>query len=232
MSTPDPHVARFEDLSVSAFSVATRVAGVVIALGYLLGLVPGPVVAVVGGLALTTFGRNLLLERTGAVVAGAALAVLGGALGIAALRWGALDLGDIRGVQSVLGPTVLVGPTQAAAASIVATAGATLALAVWCSRPWPTTRRQLIWWALELGVGAFAVATVFLDPAESALGAGEAGDTAIQISRWVGVIVASAAVTGGIAWLLDRTNNVWRGVAVIAAGAAVVTSAGLLLSVT
>lgn len=204
----------------------------VVALGYLLGLVPGPVVAVVGGIAVTTFGRNLLIEKSGAVVAGAALAVLGGALGIAALRWGALELGDIRGVQSVLGPTVLVGPTQAAVASIVATAGAVLALAVWCSRPWPATRLQGLWWGLELGVGAFAIATVFLDPADSALGAGRVSEVVIQIARWVGVVAATSMLAGGLAWLLKRISSVWRSVVVVVAGAAVMTSAGLLLSVT
>ncbi|MGH2693430.1 MAG: hypothetical protein ACRDJJ_01315, partial [Actinomycetota bacterium] len=62
-----------------AFSAATRAAGLVIALGYLLGLVPGPLVAVVGGLALVTFGRGLLCRRGDEAVAGAALAVVAGA---------------------------------------------------------------------------------------------------------------------------------------------------------
>lgn len=231
MNAPAPEARSFQVSSASAFSIAARVAGAVIALGYLLGLVPGPVVAVVGGMALMTYGRNLLLERRAALVAGAALAVLGGSLGIAALRWGALDLGAIRGVQSVLGPTVLVGPTQAAAAAVVAVVAGSIALAVWSSTPWPRGRVQIGWSALELVVGAFALATVFLDPAESALDAGGLGAAAIQVARWVGVIAVVAVVVGGGAWLLHRTPDVWRAVAVVAAGAAVLASAALTMSV-
>lgn len=231
MTAPAAEASSFQVSSASALSVAARVAGVVIALGYLLGLVPGPLVAVVGGMALITYGRNLLLERRAAIVSGAALAVLGGALGIAALRWGALELGDIRGVQSVLGPTVLVGPTQAAVATAVATAGASIALAVWSSRPWPRTRLQAIWWALELIVGAFAIATVFLDPAESALGAGAAAEVALQIARWVGVVAVIGLAVAVAAWALQRIGDIWRAVAVAVAAAAAMTSAALILSV-
>lgn len=231
MSAPAPEARTFQAASASSFSAATRVAGAVIALGYLLGLVPGPVVAVVGGMALMTYGRNLLLERRPALVSGAALAVLGGALGIAALRWGALELTSIRGVQSVLGPTVLVGPPQAAVAAGIAAAGAGVALAVWSARPWPQGRLQIAWWTIELVVGAFAITTVFFDPAESALGAGGAGAAILQIARWAGVIGVVAALVGGGCWLLRRAADLWRGVAVVAAGAAVTVAAALILSV-
>ena len=182
-------------------------------------------------MALITYGRNLLLERNASLLSGAALAVLGGALGIAALRWGALDLGDIRGVQSVLGPTVLVGPTLAAAAAIVATVGACVALAVWSARPWPRARLEQGWWALELVVGSFAIATVFLDPARSALYAGSAGETALEIVRWIGVIAVVAVAAGGAAWFLNKLGELWRAVAVAVAGAAVAVAAALILSV-
>lgn len=231
MSTTASEPRQFQVSSVSALSAAARVGGAVIALGYLLGLVPGPVVAVVGGMALITYGRNLLLERSASLLSGAALAVLGGALGIAALRWGALDLGDIRGVQSVLGPTVLVGPALAAAAAIVATAGGCVALAVWSARPWPRTRLEQGWWGLELVVGSFAIATVFLDPARSALYAGSAGETALEIVRWIGVIAVVGVAAGGAAWFLNKVGELWRAVAVAVAGAAVAVAAALILSV-
>lgn len=231
MSTPAPEPRPFQVSSASSFSAAARAAGAVIALGYLLGLVPGPVVAVVGGMALITYGRNLLLERVASLLSGAALAVIGGALGIAALRWGALELGDIRGVQSVLGPTVLVGPTQAAAAAIVATAGASIALAVWCARPWPRTRLEYGWWGVELVVGAFAIATVFLDPARSALDAGGAGDAALEMARWAGAIGVVAVAAGGGSWFLNKLGVLWRAVATAVAGAAVAVAAALILSV-
>lgn len=230
MSVQTSEVSGFQAASVSAYSAAARVGGVVIALGYLSGLVPGPIVAVVGGLALVTYGRNLLLEPRAAAITGAALAVLGGALGIAALRWGALELDDIRGVQSVLGPTVLVGPTEAAVAAGVAAGGAAVALAVWCARPWPRGRIQLLWWLLEVVVGAFAVATAFLDPAESARFAGGVSGAAAQIARWAGIVGVVAAVSAGGAWVLHRLGDLWRAAAVATAGLAVVASAALVLS--
>ena len=231
MNAPAPEAPPFQVSSVSAFSSGTRVAGAVIALGYLLGLVPGPVVAVIGGMALITYGRNLQLDRQAALVSGAALAVLGGALGIAALRWGALELGAIRGVQSVLGPTILVGPPQAAVAAGIAVAGSTTALAVWSAAPWPRGRLQTAWWGLELVVGAFAITTVFLDPAASALGAGGVGAALLQIARWAGVILVVGLVAGAAAWLLHRISAVWRAVTVVIAAVAVMIAAALTLSV-
>lgn len=231
MSVPAEQASSFQNRSVAAYSVAARAGGVVVALGYLVGLVPGPIVAVVGALALVTFGRNLLLDPGAALVSGAALAVVGGAVGIAALRWSALDLGDIRGVQSVLGPTVLVGPTQAAVAAGIAAGGATTALAVWCARPWPRGRVQLAWWLLEATVGALAIVTVFLDPAQSALSAGGVADAAVQIARWAAVVAVVTGAAAGGAWLLRRHGDLWRTVAVIGASVAVVVSAALVLSV-
>lgn len=231
MSAATTKPPSFQTSSASAYSAATRTAGAVIALGHLLGFVSGPVVAVVGGIALMTFGRNLLVVHRAAAIAGAALAVLGGALGIAALRWGALDLGDIRGVQSVLGPTVLVGPTQAAVATGVAAGGATLALAVWATSPWPRRLGEATWWAGETLVVALAITTVFIDPAGSALGAGGGAHAALQIAwRAVVAVIVTAAAMGG-AWLLRRWGELWRALVVGVAAAAVVTSAAVVSSV-
>ena len=231
MSAAPTPGSSFQTSSASAYSAATRTAGAVIALGHLLGLVPGPVVAVVGGIGLMTFGRNLLVGSREAVTTGAALAVLGGALGIAALRWGALDLGDIRGVQSVLGPTILVGPTQAAVATGIAAAAATLALGVWTASPWPRAGVQVAWSGVETLIGALAITTVFIDPADSALGAGGVVDTGLQIARWAAAVVTVGAVAAGGAWVLRRLGELWRAVAVGAGAAAVVVSAALVLSV-
>ena len=221
----------FQEASIGAFVTGTRVAGAVIALGYLLGLVPGSVVAVVGALALMTFGRTLMLEPRAALVAGGALAVVGGALGIAALRWGALGLPELRGVQSVLGPTVLVGPVQAAVATGIAAGAAVLALAAWSAGPWPADRFQLVWAALEACIGAFAVVTVFFDPAKSALGSGGAGSALVDIGLWLGAVVVTGAFVCLGAWGLQRLAAVWRLATVAAAGAAVSAAAAILVSV-
>ncbi|MDQ3983467.1 MAG: hypothetical protein M3271_12375, partial [Actinomycetota bacterium] len=89
--------------SRGGWGAGARVAGTVVALGYLLGFVRGPVVAVLGGLALVTLGRCAYSSPPDDLAFGGALAALAVALGVGALRWGALDLGDLRGAQSVLG---------------------------------------------------------------------------------------------------------------------------------
>lgn len=220
----------FQEASPAAFASGTRAAGAVIALGYLLGFVPGPVVAVVGGLALITYGRALLLARIPAALEGVAVAVVAGALGIGALRWEALGLAELRGVQAVLGPTVLVGPTQVAVATGVAAGAALVALAVWLSAPWPKTRFGLAWSALEAVVGALAIVTVFFDPAESGLGGGGAGSATAQLLRWAGVTAVAAGAVGAAAWFLSAKKDVWRLILVAAAGAGVVAAAALLLA--
>lgn len=220
----------FQESSIGSFVTGTRVAGAVIALGYLLGLVPGSVVAVVGALALITFGRSLMLEPRAGLVVGGALAVLGGALGIAALRWGALGLPELRGVQSVLGPTLLVGPVQAAVATGIAAGAAVLALAAWLSEPWPSDRFQLVWAGLEASIGALAVVTVFFDPAKSALESGGAGSALVDIGLWFGAVAVTAVVACAGAWALQRIGNVWRLAVVALAGAAVTAAAAILVS--
>ncbi|MDP9067673.1 MAG: hypothetical protein M3N53_04890 [Actinomycetota bacterium] len=229
MSSPVLTGSNFQTASAAAFSTATRVAGIVIALGYLLGLVGGPVVAVVGALGLMTYGRSVLVAQRAAIVTGAALAVMAGALGVAALRWGALDLGALRGVQSVLGPTLLVGPVQSAVATTTAAAAAMGALAVWLAAPWPESRVEISWALAEGAVGAFAIVTVFFDPARSAFAGGDAASIGIEIARWVGAVVIVTAVTGGAAWLLHKGHELWRAAVAATAGTAVVVAAALLM---
>lgn len=224
MKSPTAEPSSSQASSAASFSVAARAAGSVIALGYLLGLVQGPVVAVVGGLALITFGRNLLLEHHRAAVSGGALAVLAGALGIAALRWGALDLSEIRGVQSVLGPTLLVGPTQAAVATGLAAGAALVALVVWLSRPWPSSKMLFAWWGLEAAVGSLALVTVFFDPAPASPGA-------LGILLWAAITAGVVAPVTAASWALQRSPETVRAFLTVLAGAAVVAAAGLLVTV-
>lgn len=231
MSQAATPVGGFQEASPAAFASATRAAGIVIALGYLLGIVAGPVVAVVGGLALITYGRSLLLLRVPAAIAGGAIAVIAGALGVGALRWEALELAELRGVQAVLGPTLLVGPTQSAVAAGIAAAAALVALAVWLSAPWPTARAAYVWSGLEAVLVAVAIVTVFFDPSHAAFGGPAVGSLPAQLLRWTLAVVVTAGAAGAVAWLLSRQKDVWRALPVVAAGAAVVAGAALMMSV-
>jgi hypothetical protein len=213
-------------LNGTARSVAlgARCCGAVIALGYLLGFVSGPLVPVIGGLALMTFGHGLLLDRGSRTFSAAGLAIVAGAVGIGALRWGAMGLDAIRGAQQVFGPTVLVGPTTAGTASWLAAGSAVLGLAAWMSSSDPRALLPRIGWGAEIATGALAIVWVFWGDANpgSALGG---------IATWAGAVaVTTGAALAGvllIAWLGPRRR--W-GVAGLA-GAGIVAAAAMLASV-
>jgi len=202
-------------------SAGTRAAGLVIALGYLLGLVPGPVVAAIGGLALITFGRALLVDRTGELRAGAALALIAVAVGVAALRWGTIQLDEVRGVQAVLGPTVLVNPSGAAAAGWLAAGGGVLALGVWLSTVREEGRIGLAFWGLEGVAGALAIVSVFWGPA---LGS----EIAPELATWFLATVAALGPAVLLGLVLPRRPALWTWIALglsagtVAAGATLV----------
>lgn len=227
MKSAAAELSSFQASAASGFSVAARVAGAVICLGYLLGAVQGPVVSVVGGLALITFGRNLLLDHRAAAVSGAALAVMAAALGIAALRWGALDLGELRGVQSVLGPTVLVGPLEASVATSIAGAAAVTGLAVWMSRPWPDSRLLYAWWGVEAAIGSLALVTLFFEPA-ALLGGNSRG--VVTVLGWLAITMIVGAVVAGGGWLLKKVPGVVPAFIMAGAGAAVAAAAAVLVT--
>ena len=134
------------------------------ALGYLTGVVNGPLVAAVGGLALVTLGRSLRMDRYGRALSSAGFAVFAGALGIAAIRWGTLELAELRSVQAVLGPTILVGPEAAAIAAILATAAASVALGLWVTAGPISGLFHWTWTVLETLAVALALVTAFWGP--------------------------------------------------------------------
>jgi hypothetical protein len=178
--------------SVSSFSAAARVGGLALALGYLTGLVSGPLVAAVGGLALNTFGRSLRMDRAGRGLAAGGFAVVAGALGIAAVRWGTLELAELRSVQAVLGPTLLVGPESAAIAAIIATVAASVALGLWVAALPVRGFIQWIWTGLETLTVALALVSAFWGP-KILLDFAEA-PTTTEVLDSLGIWAAAAAV--------------------------------------
>lgn len=217
--------------SLRGWGAGARAAGAVVALGYLLGLVQGPLLAVVGGLALLTLGRCAASAGKDDLVLGGALAVIAGALQVGGLRWETLDLAQVRGAQAVLGPTVLVGPEGVAAASWVAALGATAALAAWLAtarRADPDAGGRLVQglWAGEAAVGAFAIVAVFWGGSVPR-GSFGGGDGAVAILEWVAAIgiVAAAAIAG--ATFLTRASS-WTAWVVAGAAAGVAGAAAVV----
>lgn len=215
--------------SVLAVAAGARIGGLVLALGYLTGLVSGPLVAAVGGLALVTFGRSLRMDRESQALAAAGLAVVAGALGIAALRWGSLELAELRSVQGVLGPTILVGPEPVATAAIISTVAATLALALWVAALPVRGFVQWTWTSLETLAMSLALVTAFWGP-KILLGSPDVpvSDVVDSLGAWAGAstVVTLAGVGGGV---LARTLAVpVRTGVMIAALLALAIAAGLM----
>lgn len=214
--------------SLRGWGDGARAAGAVVALGYLLGLVQGPLTAVVGGLALVTLGRCAAARGSDDVVLGGALAVMGGALQVGALRWETLDLAGLRGAQAVLGPTVLVGPTGAAAATLLAAVAGIAALSVWLA----TVRRtdgdaRLVrgLWLAEAALGAFALVTVFWGGSVPR-GSFGGGGGALALAQWVVSVAAVAAAAVAVTYLPHVAR--WRAWILAAAGATLVGAAVLV----
>lgn len=214
----------------SRLSTAARVAGAVIAAGYLLGLTPGPLVSVIGALALVTYGRLLIAERPEAIRNGIALAIVAAALGVGALRWGTLDLGELRGVQSVLGPSLLVGPPAAAIACGAAALGALLALGSWLNDPRPTDRVGYAWAGVEALLWSLAVVTVLFDPARSALGGAGFLSALLELGRWALATIVATALAIGVASLESGLTGRLRW-SVLGAAAVLVAVSGALVAV-
>jgi hypothetical protein len=186
------------------FSVAARAAGSILAAGYILGAVPGPVVAIVGALALVTFGRILLAPRAEAALDAAALGLLSAALLAGALRWGTLDLGEIRGAQTVLGPTLLLGPRDVAIAVWIAAGAGVVALAEWEAFPADGDRADRFWWVTETLLGALALVAVFWGP--EIAGPDEGEDLGVAIATWAGMTAAVTVTALVVSFVLRRVG--------------------------
>lgn len=207
-----------------AFATGTRVAGAVLILGYISGIVPGAIVSVVGAFALMTFGRALLLDRTATAVSAVALAVAAGAFGIAGLRWGTLSLPELVGAQSVLGSTILVGPTLPATASVLALVATLIAATAWATEPRGGQRIERVWGHIEAILVVLAAAVVFAAPGSGG-GLGELlGSPEVGVTAGV-VVVGTASVFFGPRLFASRKV---RWIALVAAAVAVVGAASLV----
>lgn len=173
-------------------TVGINVAGATVALGYLLGLVQGPLVAVIGGIALMTLGRGVSLASRDATALCWAFVTLALSWGVIAMRWSSLMLDDLRGVQAVLGPTALVGEREVVTGTALAGAGAIFALSVWAGRPRVQRARDIGIRMLETAPAALAIMTVLWGPAL-------AGVPVVGVLTWVAgtVFVAAFAAVAG-----------------------------------
>ncbi|MEA2460902.1 MAG: hypothetical protein QOH90_1079 [Actinomycetota bacterium] len=207
-------------------SFGLRAVGLVLAYGYLAGLVPGSIIAVAGALFVLTAGRSLVVTSGQTWSLALSVVVLVSAIGVPAFRWGTLSLSDLRGIQSVLGSTLEVGPTQMAAGAAVAAVGALLALSTWLAAPAPTSRAGWIASSLEAGAGAVAIVTAFWG-ASLIDGAGVA-ETALALGRWIGLSVLVAGIALVAARFIGRASRVIRIVVLVVAALCTAVGFGLV----
>ncbi len=181
----------------------------------MLGLVTGPIFAVMGSFLLVTFGRALHLEAARLWHQAAALSVLIAGLCVGAARWGSPDLDHIRGAQAVLGPALLVGPPQAALSNALAAAAGFVGAGAWLGSVAGRSRLGWIGYGLETILVALAFLTVFWWPAAHSGG----WATGSVVSVIVGVVLGSSLATFGT--LLPRSPGLER-VALAVAGVTLV----------
>ena len=217
-----------ESLVGAAF--AARASGLLIALGYLFGLVPGPVVAAVAALALATLGRSFLQTPVEQGFGAAGLALIAGAVGVATLRWGTLELEGLRGAQAVLGATMLVGPTLAAVAAWLGAASGLIGLGLWLEPGRPRDVVHWMWWVLEALAGGLILGVAFWGPA-ALFGGDDIGTVALDLGRWFLVALVGAVLGAAIAFAREHLPAVISWVAVALGAVAIAVAAGLVRSV-
>ena len=202
----------------AAASVAARVAGAVTALGYLLGVVDGPIVAVVGALALITFGRSLVTPAGAELIGPLAFAVVAGATGVVALRWSSLDLAAIRGVQAVLGPSVAVGPTEVAAATGVALASGVLAAGLWLADDLPGGALGPRWRWVETTIAGLVLATLFAGPQVAGV---------FEVGTWLAATAGASVLIAAVGRVLGPRSARVRVTLIAGSGVLVAAAAGI-----
>lgn len=230
----DPGVATLveepADRALVAVSTFSRLAGSVIALGFLLGLVPGQLAVVVGAVALVTFGRSLAPGTVRTYLGPAAFGVIALAATVGALRWGSSSLDAIRGAQAVLGPTVLIDPREAAIGSGLAAGAGIVAQSLWLSAHRPGGVVSFVSSCAEAVIVALLLATAFWGPAVVAPGAGDAAELAKDVGAWALVVLAASVPAVGLSFLWRRFSAVWSWVALLVAVSAALAGTVLVPS--
>lgn len=202
----------------AAASIAARVAGAVTALGFLIGVVDGPIVAVVGALALIAFGRSLVTPAGIELIGPLAFAVVAGATGVVALRWSSLDLAAIRGVQGVLGPSVAVGPAELAAAIGVALAAGVLAAGLWLADDLPGGALGPRWQWVERTIAGLVLATLFAGPQVAGV---------VEAGTWLAATAGATALVVVVGRILGPRSARLRVALIAGAGVLVTAAAGI-----
>ena len=202
----------------AAASIAARVAGAVTALGFLFGVVDGPIVAVVGALALIAFGRSLVTPPGTELIGPLAFAVVAGATGVVALRWSSLDLAAIRGVQAVLGPSVAVGPTEVAAATSVALAAGVLAAGLWLAEDLPGGALSPRWRWVETTIAGLVLATLFAGPQVAGV---------VEAATWLAAAAGTTGLVAVVGRILGPRSTRLRVALIAGAGVLVTAAAGI-----
>jgi hypothetical protein len=206
-------------------AAAAQAAGIVLAFAQLTGLWEGILFLLGGAFALIAGGRMLDEDDSTAFLTAFAYVVLIGSLGAVALRWASPDLEVWRGVESVLGAPLVVGPTGASVGCGLAAAAGLGTMAVLLSGRVTGTARVRVFGILEALVLALALVTAFWGP-ELTPGA-DVSQTLLELGRWVGltIVVAGVGWAGGL--LLRRASA--RVPIFVVVAAAVFTVAALSL---
>ena len=179
-----------------AAAAAARAAGSVVVLGFLLGFVDGSLLVVIGGLGLIVFGRGLLLPLAEARLAAVALAGFALALGVVAARWRSLEIDELRAVQAVLGPTLVVGTPSSIASTVLAGIGALSAAGLWASVARQDPR---LGWAADVVLLALSAASVLWGPSVG-------GRSLAAAANWSG----AGLVAAGLITLIGLGATRWR----------------------
>lgn len=215
------------DAGLAALTTAARVAGAVIALGYLSGAVPGTISSAALALGLLTLGRSALAGGTRSLLGVGAWGVIALAVIVGALRWGSQSLDAMRGAQAVLGPGLLVEPQEAAIGVGLAAGAAVLALSLWLSVLAPNGLWGWVVSSLEGAVVGLALASAFWGPAVVGPGAGDAAELARDLGGWALAVIAALVPATALSLLWRRLSPVWSWVALLVAVAAAI--AGTIL---
>jgi hypothetical protein len=209
-------------------AVGAGAAGLALALVFLVGFADGPVILVVGGLAIAMLAAAAIGGPGERLFTACGVAVVAGALLFPALRWQTLDLAGLRGIQAVLGPTLLVGPAPIAVSAGVAAGGGLVALGLatgpatedgWGSRAWAGG---------GAAVASFAGVTVFYGPAIPGWGAESGPGVAGDVVSWALAVVAATGATLAIAVTSRRLPSIFRWIVMGISAAAVIAGAGVM----